>query len=180
MTSIVQSGDEGLRTKATPVPEDMFGSPLLAQYIKEMAESLDAEKDGVALAAPQISIPYRIFIARPDRLLPPEEGKGQPVPEVIVFINPEITRSSKRRLEVDEGCLSVRSIYGKTMRHERATVCARTVDGSAFQRGGGGIMAQIYQHEIDHLDGILFTDHATDLIEVTRAQGAEAVTIPHG
>ena len=167
MKAIVQSGDPVLRATAQPVPEELFGSAALMDMLKDMEEALDAEPDGVALAAPQISIPYRIFIARLDRTVSPEEAKDMP-PEVLVFINPEFVRSSQRRLPMDEGCLSVRGLYGKTKRHDRATVRARAADGSTFERGGGGLIAQIYQHEIDHLNGILFIDHATDIIETSR------------
>lgn len=162
-----------LRQVALEVPETLFGTKELDTMLEEMERALDAERDGVALAAPQIAILYRIFIARLDRIEPPGEDGKEREPELAVFINPVFVRSSKRRIEMDEGCLSVRNIYGKTRRHERATVRARRADGSSFERGGGGILAQIFQHETDHLDGILFIDHATDLIEVRR--GDEAV-----
>ena len=173
MNPIVQNGDPVLRSKAAPVPEDMFGTPELERMLEDMARALDAEPDGVALAAPQISIPYRIFIARLDRTVPPPEDGSKHEPELLVCINPEFIRSSQRRIEMDEGCLSVRSTYGKTKRHERATIRARGKDGSTFERGGGGLIAQIYQHEIDHLNGILFIDHATELVEVKRSEDAE-------
>lgn len=169
MTAIVQKDEPVLRKVSESVPEELFGSEELYGILKEMEEALDAAPDGVALAAPQIGIPYRIFIVRYDRIVPPPpEGEPAPVPEVGVYINPRFVRTSKRRVEMDEGCLSVRTIYGKTRRYNRATVRAHESDGTAFERGGGGILAQIFQHEIDHLDGILFIDHATDMIEVTR------------
>ena len=68
----------------------------------------------------------------------------------------------------DEGCLSVRGIYGKTKRSERATIRARSMDGTRFERGAGGLMAQIFEHEMDHLDGILFTDHAIELLDLRK------------
>jgi len=166
--SIVQDGDPALRKRAEPVPEELFGTKELSAMLTQMSEALDAEPDGVALAANQIAIPYRIFIARLDRTLPPSDEAKKAGPELVVFINPEFIRTSQRRIEMDEGCLSVRGLYGKTKRHERATVRARAFDGSTFERGGGGIVAQIYQHEIDHLNGILFIDHATDIVEVRR------------
>lgn len=167
MTAILQEGAPVLREIAQPVPETLFGTPDLDRMIEDMARALDAEADGVALAAPQIGLPYRIFIARLDRLVAqPQEGPLPP--ELVVFINPEFTRSSKRRIEMDEGCLSVRGIYGKTRRHERSTVRARDTKGGVFERGGGGVLAQIYQHEIDHLNGILFIDHATDQVKIER------------
>ena len=176
MKEIVQDGAPVLREIADSVPEELFGSAELVGIIRDMAEALDREPEGVALAAPQIAVPYRIFIVRKDRTLPPPPPtpKGTPPPppppaEVEVYINPEIVKTSRRRAKVDEGCLSVRGIYGTTKRHERVTVRARREDGSRFERGGGGIMAQIFEHEIDHLNGILFIDHAEHLIHIKHA-----------
>ena len=168
LTPIVQDGAPVLRKIAEPVPEELFGTEELLKILKDMEESLDAQPDGVALAAPQIGISLRIFIVRNDRIVAPEMP---PLPaDVGVYINPEFAKSSKRRVSMDEGCLSVRGIYGKTKRHDRATVRARAFDGSAFERGGGGILAQIFQHETDHLNGILFIDHAEDMVEVNREE----------
>lgn len=171
MKEIVQEGTPVLRETAKAVPENMFGTPELAQIVKDMEEALDPELEGVALAAPQIAVPYRIFVVRMDRTIPPppykEGAEAEPEPtKYEVFINPEIIKSSRRRADMDEGCLSVRHVYGTTHRHDRATVRARREDGSTFERGGGGLMAQIYQHEIDHLNGILFIDHAKNLVKV--------------
>lgn len=183
MKEIVQDGTEVLRDTAKPVPEELFGTPELAQIIKDMTEALDSEIEGVALAAPQIAVPYRIFIVRKDRTLPPppdtqgstlaQNSQGRTLAaEVEVYINPEILKTSRKRALMDEGCLSVRGVYGTTNRHERATIRARNVDGSTFERGGGGIMAQIFEHEIDHLNGILFIDHAEHLIHINHAATA--------
>ncbi|MFZ2167478.1 MAG: peptide deformylase [Minisyncoccia bacterium] len=171
MKEIVQDGTEVLRAIAQPVPEEMFGTPELVRIIEEMKEALDPELEGVALAAPQIAVPYRIFIVRKDRTITPppmQEGVNTvpPAPENEIYINPEIVKTSRKRAKMDEGCLSVRGIYGTAKRHERVTVRARNVDGSRFERGGGGLMAQIFEHEIDHLNGILFIDHAEHLIQV--------------
>lgn len=169
MSAIVQDGDLVLRKIAEPVAEGLFGTQELADIIRAMTVALDAQPDGVALAAPQIGISRRIFIVRNDRIQPPlPEGAPERPADVGVYINPEFVKTAKRRVEMDEGCLSVRGVYGKTLRHDRATIRARTEDGTLFERGGGGILAQIFQHETDHLNGILFIDHATDLIEVHR------------
>jgi peptide deformylase len=147
---ILQDGDPVLDQIAAPVPAELFGTPELRQILKDMEDALDGESDGVALAAPQIGISYRIF-----------------------FVN-----SSRKRVEMDEGCLSVRTIYGTTFRHERATVRAYDENGNVFERGGGGLIAQIYQHETDHLDGILFVDHAINLTKVIRKKDGEEVSQP--
>jgi len=167
MSVIVQDGEPVLRKISAPVPEELFGTDELRRIVDDMATTLDGQLDGVAIAAPQIGIPYRIFLVRYDRtILPTPDGEPDHATDIGVYINPEFVKSSRRRLEMDEGCLSVRGIYGKTQRHERATVRARDVDGVSFERGGGGLLAQIFQHETDHLNGILFIDHATDLVEV--------------
>lgn len=169
MTDIVQDGAPVLRQEAEVVPATLFGSEKLAGILADMEKALDAEPDGVALAAPQIGIALRIFLVRYDRMRPlPAEGEAPYPKEVGVFINPKIVRTSRRRVEVDEGCLSVRGVYGKTERFERATVHAEDETGKRFERGGGGVLAQAFQHEIDHLDGILFIDHATSFYEIHR------------
>ncbi len=154
-----------LREESMPVPDELFSTPELRTMLLQMIESLDAERNGVALAAPQIGLLWRIFIVRYDRMMPPpENGEEESTPEIGVFINPSIVRTSKRKLEMDEGCLSVHSHFGKTRRFDRATVRAQDEHGNWFERGGGGILSQAYQHEIDHLNGMLFIDHATDLV----------------
>lgn len=164
-----------LRKIAQPVPEELFGTKELSDIVRDMADTLDTQPDGVAIAAPQIGISYRIFLVRYDRTIhPTPEGEVDHAPDVGVYINPQFVRTAKRRVVMDEGCLSVRGIYGKTMRFNRATVRARAEDGSTFERGGGGLLAQIFQHEIDHLEGILFIDHATDLVEVKRERSHDA------
>ena len=84
----------------------------------------------------------------------------------VVYINPEIKKLSRTKTRVDEGCLSVRYLYGKVERSEKATVTAYDENGHKFTRGGSGLLAQIFQHEIDHLNGILFIDKADDIVEI--------------
>lgn len=163
-TKIVQDGSPVLRDIAEEVPADFFNTPKLAKILKDMEEALDGAPHGVALAAPQIALPYRIFLVRYDRMLPePQEGEERPAPELGVFINPEIVKTSRKQALVPEGCLSVDGVYGTTERFERATVRAQDATGKWFERGGGGILAQAFQHEIDHLNGVLFIDHAENL-----------------
>ncbi len=164
-TSIPEE-DTLLREESMLVPDGLFGTPELRSMVEEMIESLEAETNGVALAAPQIGLLWRIFIVRYDRMRPPAEDGDttEYPPEVGVFINPSIVRTSKRKFELDEGCLSVHSHFGKTIRFDRATVRAQDIHGTWFERGAGGILSQAYQHEIDHLNGMLFVDHATDMV----------------
>lgn len=175
MKEIVQDGAEVLREKAKPVTEEMFGSAELSQLIADMSEALDRYSEGVAIAAPQIGVSYRVFIVRKDRTIPvnakgstlAQNSQGQTLkPETEIYINPEIVKTSRKKAKADEGCLSVHGVYGTTNRHERVTIKARGADGARFQRGAGGLLAQIFEHEVDHLNGILFIDHAERLIRI--------------
>src|SRR3989338_2563937 len=177
---IVQEGSPILRGAAKTVPLTEIGSKHLKSILLQMKTALDSEADGVAIAAPQIGISLRIFLvsSRAFALANEEKvAKGKhaaPVPKKdIVCINPELTKLSKKKVEVPEGCLSVRWKYGTTVRHEKATIRAYDENGKRFTYGGSGLLAQIFQHETDHLNGILFIDHATDIETLTPAQVAE-------
>lgn len=179
MKEIVQDGAPVLRDIALPVREDLFGSAELKRLINDLTEALDKEPEGVAIAAPQIGVSYRLFLVRMDRtVMPPERPATSSdttaivTPEIEVFVNPQIIRTSRKRTRADEGCLSVKGVYGVTHRHERVTIRARREDGSTIERGAGGILAQIFEHEIDHLNGILFTDHAENLIHLSHVVDA--------
>ncbi|MEK7515310.1 MAG: methionyl-tRNA formyltransferase [Patescibacteria group bacterium] len=168
MKEIVQDGEKVLREIAKPVPESMFGSAELSRLIADMTEALDRYPEGVAIAAPQIGVSWRLFIVRKDRTIVPAPNQQQTTskPEIQIYINPEIVKTSRKKAKADEGCLSVHGVYGTTKRHERVTIKARKEDGSRITRGAGGLLAQIFEHEVDHLNGILFTDHAERLIRI--------------
>ena len=171
MKEIVQKDNLGLRQKAKEVPIKEIKSAKIKKIIKDMKEALASQDDGVALAAPQIGVPLRIFIITPkifDILYPNEKAQKGNIN--LVYINPEITKLSKEKKFVEEGCLSIRYWYGKSKRASKATVKARDENGNLFERGGSGVLAQIFQHETDHLNGILFTDHAKDLIDIPPEQ----------
>jgi peptide deformylase len=157
-----------LRATAAEIKKSEFGTDELKDLIKTMQSTLAKEDDGVALAAPQIGISKRIFVVAPSAY--EEDAKWKP----LVFINPVITKASKKLEERQEGCLSVRWIYGKTNRHTSATVEAYDADGRKFSYGASGLIAHIFQHETDHLDGILFIDHGFDFEEYTEDQVREA------
>ena len=159
---IVQTGDSVLREQAKEVPLKEIGSAKLNKIIAEMNSSLDICEDGVALAAPQIGVSLRIFVVS-HKVLPKRAGQEQPNQ---VFINPIIKKISEKKVAMEEGCLSVRFIYGRTKRANQVLVEAYNEKGHKFARQGSGLMAQIFQHEIDHLDGVLFIDKATNLEEV--------------
>lgn len=153
-----------LRAHSREIQEEEFGSVFLRDVILSMKKALARESDGVAIAAPQIALPLRIFVVAESSY--EEEAKHKP----LVFINPRIVKRSKKMAIMQEGCLSVRWVYGKTKRSIAATVEAYDEEGKKFTYGGTGLLAHIFQHEIDHLDGVLFVDHGFDLEEYTEEE----------
>lgn len=177
---IVQDGDPVLRSIASPVATEDFNTPRLHGILEQMKSALDKESDGVAIAAPQIGVSLRIFVVSRKAFAIEENESGetdikrQKLPEKdMVCINPEIIKLSRKKMKVPEGCLSVRWLYGDTMRSEKATIRAYDENGRSFTYGGSGLIAQIFQHETDHLNGILFIDHATNIEELTPEQVEE-------
>lgn len=155
MPKIVQDPDPILRAMAQRVEIGDIQKPKIQQILKEMKAALNQEEDGVAIAAPQINSSLRIFVI--------SQKASKLLKEDTVFINPEIIRLGKQKEELSEGCLSVRWKYGLVKRATTATVRALNDRGHEFVINGRGLLAQIFQHEIDHLNGKLFTDKARQI-----------------
>ncbi|PIR69844.1 MAG: peptide deformylase [Candidatus Niyogibacteria bacterium CG10_big_fil_rev_8_21_14_0_10_46_36] len=169
---IVLDPDPVLRKKAEEVKKEDIRSPDTQSLIRTMAEVLLESENGVGLAAPQIGAPLRVFIVLKKVLTLSEEKKDQeearkkdPLSEVDIYINPEIKNRSKTTIIMDEGCLSVPRMYGKIKRFEKVTLRAYNERGESMERGASGLLAEIFQHEVDHLNGILFIDSAKDVKE---------------
>jgi peptide deformylase len=114
-----------------------------------------AHEVGVALAAVQINKLYKIVVVRNDY-----DNKADH--NFIVFINPEVTKLEGEVKEDFEGCLSVPAIYGKVPRYSKVKVKARGLNGKEFRVTAEGFLARIFQHEIDHTNGLVFIDHIKD------------------
>lgn len=171
IAKIVQarSGDPILRDFAEQVPLEEIKSDKIQKIIEDMKNSLAREEEGVAIAAPQIGVPLRIFVVSKKIFQLVDAGKSDKDKfDDLVFINPEIIKLSKDKEVMEEGCLSVKDYYGKIKRSIKATVRAYDENGKLFERGGSRLLAQIFQHEIDHLNGILFTDSAKDVQKITK------------
>ena len=142
-------GDPVLRAKAEPVGEI---SEATRQLIRDMFETMYAE-EGVGLAAPQVGVSERIIVVDPHN------------DEIAAFalINPEIVESSKDTEKGEEGCLSIPGLRDLVERSVRVTVRGTTPEGEQRQLDLSGLPARIIQHEVDHLDGILFFDRLSPL-----------------
>ena len=163
MKKILQKNDPLLREISREVLPEEISSHYIQGVIRDMKTAMHKEDDSAAIAAPQIGELVRIFIISKAILT---DEKDDPDVDDLVFINPRIIRASKKKKLLEEGCLSVRWIYGEVWRHEKVTVEALNEKGERVMYGAGGIVAQAFQHEIDHLDGILFIDKAQNKRDV--------------
>lgn len=162
---VVQDGDPVLRMRAKPIAKKDITSPAIVALIKKMKRVLANEEYGVAIAAPQVGEAVRLFVIAGRVFKEDEADANTPTPPDRVFINPELTRLSRKKAEMSEGCLSVRGKYGTVLRHEKAGIKALDEHGKAFSYSGTGLIGHIFQHECDHLDGILYIDKAIVLEE---------------
>ncbi len=135
----------------------------LEEIFSKMSKELSEEEKGVAIAAPQVGINLRIFVVAGKVFDTNQEEENKKKNKDEIFINPQITKKSKKKYFLEEGCLSVVGMYGEVLRYKNLTIKYFDINGNEKKRGAGGLLAQIFQHEIDHLDGILFTDKAENL-----------------
>lgn len=189
MTHFAERTDPVLRRTAEAIAPKDIGSPKIKKLIEEMRRALHAEDDGVAIAAPQLGVALRLFVVSgrifelkgkdglaalaDEAAVRGAKKQGKPHPNDKAFVNPRIVKTSKDSEWMVEGCLSLRWLYGNVKRKKRVTIEAYDERGKKFTRGAGGLLAQIFQHEIDHLDGILFTDKAKDVKDIPPEQQRE-------
>jgi peptide deformylase len=143
--AIMRYGDTILRGKNEKVSE--FGSDL-GPFFKRMWETL-IEARGVGLAAPQVGVSKQIAIINPEL----EDEK-----KLIKMVNPRIVAVSKETDSLEEGCLSVPGVRGEVVRAANIKVVYQDENGSEHMLDADGFLARIIQHEIDHLNGVLFID----------------------
>lgn len=153
MTSypVFKNPSDILRHVSEPLTDEFLRSEETQKLIDDMIETMKVE-NGVGIAAPQIGKHIRLIIA--------ETGEG---PQA--FVNPKIISTSDRMIDSEEGCLSVPGVYGLVKRHKSVKVKAKDRNGNIVRLKATGLLSVIFQHEIDHLDGILFIDKAFEILE---------------
>jgi peptide deformylase len=158
MKKIITTPDPRLRARSAKVREI---TPEVKQIIADMTESsLDWEQKhpyelSAAMAAPQLGVNQRIIIVRDDL-------DNKDVNTFTALINPEVIRTEGKTVKDYEGCLSVPEIYGMVARPDKVKIKATLEDGTEVRLKAAGYLARTLQHEIDHLNGILFIDHIRD------------------
>ncbi len=175
MSKLVPQDSPVLHQIAEEVPVEDITSPKVQKVIKDMRETLRSYSAkgfvGVAIAAPQIGIPLRIFLVEDAEAI---RVKEEPLLPFLVAINPRIVKASAKHEVVGEGCLSVPEHYGVVSRAKNATIRAYDEHGKEYERGAGGLLAQIFQHECDHLDGMLFVDVAEEVMHKSELEKRRA------
>jgi peptide deformylase len=156
MLPIIETPDPILRQISTPVEEV---TDELRKLIDDMFETMYAAP-GIGLAAIQVGVPKRLLVID---LQEPEEEGGEPVRDPLVFINPEIVEASDTLQVYSEGCLSVPDMYAEVERPDRIRARWLDRDGKQREEELEGLLAICLQHEMDHLEGILFIDHLSRL-----------------
>ena len=157
MAKLVPSNHPALHTIAEEITEEEIENGFVAKLLKDMRSALKSYSvegyTAIAIAAPQIGVSKRVF------LIEDQSTERDSLPNMVA-INPKIVKVSKKTHVVGEGCLSIPEFYGEVRRHTNITMRAQDETGRKYERGAGGLLAQIMQHEYDHLDGILFIDRA--------------------
>ena len=151
---VAQRGEDILRLKAARVADTEFNSDWLMQLASAMIATM-LERSGVGIAAPQVYISKRVIIvaSRPNLRYP-----DAPEMDAVVMVNPEILEFSQATTLCEEGCLSVPNERGQVQRAQSIKVLYHTLTGEVMESTFEGFPARIVQHEIDHLNGILFVD----------------------
>ena len=144
MLTILCEPNPDLRQKSEPIELSLLKDPKMQAWLDELTETMKVA-DGIGIAAPQTGTRKRVIIV---------QTKTGPK----AFINPKIFSSSLRKVNSEEGCLSVPGVFGIVRRHRSVKVKAYDRDGKKMQFKCDGLESIIFQHEIDHLDGVLFID----------------------
>jgi peptide deformylase len=150
---IITIGHSTLRQKARKVTK--FG-PELKQLIDDMIQTM-REAPGVGLAAPQVNVSEQVIVVE----LPADEEEGKPA-QLYAFVNPEIVKVSRDVEEGQEGCLSIPGYLGDVERHTMVVVRGLDAHGKPQRVRAYDYLARVFQHEIDHLEGVLFIDRVTE------------------
>jgi len=171
MVKIIQIGNKILRQTAESVSILDITKPKIQKVLKNLSSALNSQDDAVAVAAPQIAISLRIFavsgkIFKEDSLNVTVDNAIPVIHPDLFFINPVIIKKSRTSKIIEEGCLSVSGVYGNVRRAVEIMIEAHNEKGEKFTMRASDLLAAIFQHEIDHLNGILFVDKAKDLRKI--------------
>lgn len=160
-----------LRKKTADFDFSRFTKKEIIELVKKMREIM-TEAVGIGLSANQLGLNLRLFVAQiSDEPLKRDKNNKiiLPPPEKMKFyaiFNPEIKKFSKEKIVMEEGCLSVPGIYGDVERSEKITLVGYDKSGKKIKIKAWGLLARVFQHEVDHLNGILFIDRTKNIKKI--------------
>jgi len=160
-----------LRQKTADFDFNEFGKKEISELLKTM-RGIMTEAQGIGLSANQLGLNLRFFVARiSDKPLKRDENSKsiKPSPDEMKFyaiFNPEIIKLSKEKILAEEGCLSVPGVYGLVERPAKITITGRDENDEKIKIKASDILARVFQHEFDHLNGILFIDKASNIHKI--------------
>lgn len=156
IVTIADKKDEKfLRRKTEDFDFKKYSKKEISDLIASMRRTM-REAQGIGLSANQIGHSYKMFVAEIDD----EKSKGK---KFYAIFNPRVEQMSKEKIAVEEGCLSVPRTYGKVERPEKIAITGQDKNGKPVKIKAWGLLARVFQHEIDHLNGILFIDKAKEI-----------------
>jgi len=155
-------GHPVLRRRAQAVPPDQVQTPPLQRVVEDMVNTM-VDYEGIGLAAPQVFESLRIIVVGMPEADPHDD---ETIPLTVLF-NPEFTAMSEERVDGWEGCLSIPEMRGVVPRAAAVEVRGLDGEGQEMEFAAEGFFARILQHEVDHLDGVLFPDRMADLQTLT-------------
>lgn len=147
-------------------------TPEIEVLIDDMIETMRAAP-GVGLAAPQVDVSSRVIVIEYSEQSEDPDLTPEP-PKLYLVVNPKIVRKSAKTIFGNEACLSIPGFFGEVERSESVTVKGLRRDGKSFRIKAKGWLARIFQHEIDHLDGVLFIDRATQVWRIEEQEDVQA------
>jgi peptide deformylase len=166
LREIITDGHPTLRKVARKVDPEELKDPLVQQLIDDMFATM-YEAPGIGLAAPQVNVSKRIFVTD---LSVQDDEIGEP----LVFVNPRFTLTEEE-VEAIEGCLSVPGMIGEIKRYARVVCAALDRHGKRFEIEGKKLFGRCLQHEMDHLNGVLYIDKAANVRPATKAEEEDEV-----
>lgn len=159
VTNAEKNDNARLRKKTTPFDFAAFTPQLISKLVSHMRTMMHAAR-GIGLSANQIGLPWRLFVAE----VPGRDGAMK----FYAVFNPVIEKIGKETALLEEGCLSVPRVYGVVERAKELTLKGLDKKGKPIKIKAWGLLAHVFQHEVDHLDGKLFIDRAKDLRDMSQ------------
>lgn len=153
--TVLKHPEKKLRIPGEKVTPELLSSRNIQQFIDDLIDTMLAD-DGIGIASTQVGRALRIFILG-----------GKTKGDARCFVNPVITSFSSKKTYLEEGCLSVPGVYGLVLRPAKVRLKALDRNGKKIDIKASGLTAKVFQHEVDHLNGILFIDKAEKITEVT-------------